>query len=432
MRKAKTIALIAGFGFFFLAIFVQALLPYLMKQYRVKFDEVTRTIRTPLGTLAQVKTKAAPYAELQARGRAIFTHEGCWYCHSQFTRPVAAETRRWGPLPEVGEYAYELPHLLSTRRIGPDLIRVGGKYGDDWHASHFFDPRMVVPDSIMPRFTWFFKKEGDHAALNDDGKAVVAYVQNLGMNRGRWRDEFPYQIAAQGSAQAFSTKASLEHGKEVYGRRCIGCHGEKGDGKGTSPTLVQFTVALPRDFTSGAFKFRTTGSGALPLDADLYRTITAGIRGAAMPPWFNLSEEDRWDVIQYIRTFDPDFTAFPPEQPIYIPPAPQPTDAMIVQGKQTFENMKCWECHGHEGMGDGPKSDTLKDDFGNKIVPTNFTRGVFKSGPRPEDIYRTFMTGLNGTPMPSYIDAMTQLKTDPWPLAYYILSFSADKQEVAR
>jgi len=428
MKRAKTIAIVAGFGFFFLALIIQAIVPYVMKQYKTVQYAVTKTVRTPLGLLTQVKTQAVPYTDVLAKGRTIFMHEGCWYCHSQFTRPVAGETRRWGPLPEVGEYAYDLPHLLSTRRIGPDILRVGGKYGDDWHAAHYFDPRMVVPDSVMPRFTWFFKKEGDHFVLNDDGKAIVAYVQNLGMSRGKWRDEFPYQIAAQGSAPAFTAKESVDHGKEVYLRRCVGCHGEKGDGKGTAPSLVQFAVALPRDFTSGQFKFRTTQTGALPTDADLYRTITAGIRGTAMPTWFNLSEDDRWDVIHYVKTFDPDFGAIPPEQPLYIPQAPKPDADLIAKGKLTYEDLKCWECHGQEGRGDGEKSDTLKDDFDNKILPANFTTGVFKGGPRPEDIYRTVMTGLNGTPMPSNFDAVTQQNIDPWALAYYILSFSADKQ----
>jgi cytochrome c oxidase cbb3-type subunit I/II len=306
-------------------------------------------------------------------------------------------------------------------------LRVGGKYGDDWHAAHHFDPRMVVPDSIMPKFTWLFRKEGDHYVFNDDGKALLAYIQNLGMNRGKWRDDFPYQIVAQGSAPAYTTPASVVHGKEVYQRRCIGCHGEKGDGKGVAPSTVLFGVAQPRDFTSGDFKFRTTPQGELPLDSDLYRTVTVGIRGAAMPPWFNLPEDDRWDVIHFIKTFDPDFATTPPAQPIYIPPPPDPTPDMIVQGKQTFEDLKCWECHGHEGRGDGPKSQTLVDDFGRKILPANFTTGTFKGGPRPQDVFRAFMTGLNGTPMPSSFDAIQYKSIDPWPLVYYVLSLSADK-----
>ena len=425
MKRARTIALVAGFGFFFLALAVQGIFPYLMKGAGVK--TVTKTIRTPLGELMEIKAEAVPYSELEVKGRKIYIREGCWYCHSLYVRPTAGEDRRWGPVSEFGEYAYDLPHLFGTRRIGPDLTRLGGKYGDDWHAAHYFDPRRVVSDSTMPRFDWLFKKEEDHFVLNDEGKALIAFMQKLGMNKGKWRDAFSYQIVRTGSS-SIETRASIEHGKAVYRRRCVGCHGEKGDGKGPAPTLVLFTIAQPRDFTAGVFKFRTTPTGSVPLDSDLYRTITVGIRGTAMPPWFNLPEQDRWDVIHFIKTFSPDFKQFPPEPPITIPRTPKPTPELIAHGKTVFDEMKCWECHGREGRGDGPKSDTLKDDFGNRIPPADFTRGIFKSGPRPEDIFRTFMTGLSGTPMPSFIDSFTSLD-DGWALTFYVLSLSADVKQ---
>lgn len=427
MKRAKTIALIAGFGFFLLALALQGIFPYLMEENRAK--TVHRTIRTPLGELARIEAEAQPYSELLAKGRAVYIREGCWYCHSQYLRPTAGESRRWGPVSEFGEYAYDLPHLFGTRRIGPDLTRVGGKHGDDWHAAHFFDPRMVVPDSIMPQFTWFFRKEtadGRHV-LNEDGRAVVAYVQNIGMNKGKWRDAFSYQIVERGSS-SIETSASIEHGKAVYLQRCAGCHGEKGDGKGPAAGAVLFDVALPRDFTTGVYKFRTTPTGSVPLDSDIYRTVTAGIRGAAMPPWFNLPEDDRWDVIHFIKTFSPDFKLYPPEEPITIPRPPKPTPELIAHGKEVFEEMKCWECHGREGRGDGPKSDTQVDDLGNRIPPANFTRGIFKSGPRPEDIFRTFMTGLSGTPMPSFADSFAS-PDDGWALTFFVLSLSADVKQ---
>src|SRR5204863_8371275 len=93
---------------------------------------------------------------LESLGRAVYISEGCWYCHSQYVRPVAGEELRWGPLSEAGEYAWDQPHLFSTRRIGPDLTRVGLKFSDDWHYAHHWDPRMVVPESMMPRFRWLF------------------------------------------------------------------------------------------------------------------------------------------------------------------------------------------------------------------------------------------------------------------------------------
>ena len=424
MKQAKLIALIAGFGFFFLALMLQGIFPYLMKESQVK--TVTKTVRTSLGELTEVKAEAVPYTELLLKGRQIYIREGCWYCHSQYLRPTAGENRRWGPVSEFGEYAHDLPHLFGTRRIGPDLTRVGGKYGDDWHAAHFFDPRMVVPDSVMPEFPWFFRKEpvDGRRVLSEEGKAVTAYVQNLGMRKGKWRDAFSYQIVEWGSSSIEST-ASIEHGRAVYKRRCIGCHGEKGDGKGTAPGTVLFAIALPRDFTAGVYKFRTTPTGSVPLDSDIYRTITVGIRGTAMPPWFNLPEEDRWDVIHFIKTFSPDFKQYPPDAPIPIGRPPKPTPDLIARGKKVFEEMKCWECHGHEGRGDGPASGTQVDDFGNKIPPANFTLGVFKSGPRPADIFRTFMTGLSGTPMPSFVDSFSS-PDEGWALTYFVLSLSAD------
>lgn len=423
MKRAGTIALIAGAGFILLAIFIQAIIPIILEETRIK--AVTKTIRTGLGELREVRANAVPYTKLEKKGRRVFIREGCWYCHSLYVRPVTGENRRWGPVSQVGEYAYDVPHTFGTRRIGPDLTRDGGKYGDDWHKAHFFNARLVVPDSIMPAFKWFYKKEKDSFVPNDDGKAIIAFVQKLGMNRGKWRDTFSYQIISSGSS-AITNEESLENGKVVFEKRCVGCHGEKGDGNG--PAAGFFDKVSPRDFTKGIYKFRTTPSGSLPLDSDIYRTITMGIRGTAMPPWFNIPEQERWDVIQFIKTFSDDFKKYKPDPPIYIPEAPESSEELLAQGKDIYMKFKCWECHGREGRGDGEKADDLEDDFGEKILPTDFTKGIFKVGPRPEDIFRTFMTGLNGTPMPDYRDFLTS-EDMAWALSYYVLSFSADVGE---
>lgn len=146
-----------------------------------------------------------------------------------------------------------------------------------------------------------------------------------------------------------------------------------------------------------------------------------------MPPWFNLSEQDRWDVVHYIKTFSPDFTNFPPEAAMVLLRPPKPSQELIVKGQAVFAVMKCWECHGPAGKGDGPASETLHDDLGVRIPPANFTKGVFKSGSRPEDIFRTFMTGLSGTPMPSFSDSFSA-PGDGWALTYFVLSLSADER----
>jgi cytochrome c oxidase cbb3-type subunit 2 len=168
-ETGETIALIAGFGFLFSRA-VRYLISLKPMRGQIIFPD--ETIRTQLGELVDIKAEALPITDkLIQKGRKVYIREGCWYCHSLYTRSVAGENRRWGPSSEVGEYAYDLPHLFGTRRIGPDLTRVGEKYGDDWHAAHYFDPRVVVPDSIMPlrflkkRILWFSTKMGGGRCL---------------------------------------------------------------------------------------------------------------------------------------------------------------------------------------------------------------------------------------------------------------------------
>ena len=261
-------------------------------------------------------------------------------------------------------------------------------------------------------------------------EALVAYVQKLGTNRGKWRDLFePQEMEGVGISMPRSA-AWIEHGKEVYERRCVGCHGEKGDGNGSAATFMY--KQRPRNFTQGVFKFRLT-EGSLPTDGDMLRTITRGVRGTAMPPWYDLPLNDRLAVIQYIKyalAVDRSNPSRPvqyfdqsPGQPLYIPPPPPPTTAMIAHGKEIWVQAQCWECHGQKGKGDGEKAAGLTDDPGFDIRPADLTSGQFKSGPSVTDIFRTISTGLNGTPMPSFRDAFPD--ADRWALAYYILSLSA-------
>lgn len=122
------------------------------------------------------------------------------YCHSQQIRPLTHEIERYSigtsvaPIADEREYIWDQPHFLGTRRIGPDLSREGGKYSDDWHYSHFYYPRQMVPGSIMPAFTWLFNdKDKVNPVPNDDARDLVAYVQTLGFGRkvpdghGGWR-----------------------------------------------------------------------------------------------------------------------------------------------------------------------------------------------------------------------------------------------------
>jgi cytochrome c oxidase cbb3-type subunit I/II len=103
---------------------------------------------------ADTLESVTPYTALEQAGRDIYVREGCYNCHSQMVRPFRAETLRYGPWSRAGEYAYDHPFQLGSRRIGPDLHRVGGKYPDAWHYEHMRDPRSTSPGSLMPPYPW--------------------------------------------------------------------------------------------------------------------------------------------------------------------------------------------------------------------------------------------------------------------------------------
>jgi cytochrome c oxidase cbb3-type subunit 2 len=220
----------------------------------------------------------------------------------------------------------------------------------------------------------------------------------------------------------------VAEGQRTYARYCVGCHGDAGDGKGPAARLL---VVKPRDFTSGVFKFRSTPSGTLPTDEDLYRTITRGVYRTSMPDWGLLAERERLALVQYIKTFYPEWDRKGAGTAIHIsdPPASIGSTVAVERGKQLYDLLECWKCHGKEGRGDGPAAATLEPDaWGNPQRPFDFTSGRLKGGPTVKDIYRTFMTGVNGTAMPSYADIFGEpdgeniLEGDAWNLVSYIVS----------
>ena len=132
------------------------------------------------------------------RGRDLYIREACWHCHSQFVRPVSNENLMYGPVSTPGEFntVLHLPQLLGTRRVGPDLSREAGKHSNDWHYAHLYKPTSVVPDSVMPTYSWYFTKGADgNVVPTEDGRALVAYLQILGLEyAGVLDDSDPDQI----------------------------------------------------------------------------------------------------------------------------------------------------------------------------------------------------------------------------------------------
>lgn len=207
-----------------------------------------------------------------------------------------------------------------------------------------------------------------------------------------------------------------DSGKQLYYRYCWGCHGFRGDGNGENGPYLN---VLPRDFVGGTFKCRSTPTGTLPTDEDLFEAIRRGFYNTYMPSWMALTNQQRADLVAFIKTLSPRWKGEKAGVPISIPPEPALALGSIKHGQELFQKLECWKCHGQEGRGDGPSAATLTDSRNQPIPPYNFAAGSrFKCGESNQDLYKIFMTGLDGTPMPSFGDVIKP--EEAWDLVHYL------------
>lgn len=218
-------------------------------------------------------------------------------------------------------------------------------------------------------------------------------------------------------------RGEASRGKKLYQRFCIGCHGEQGDGRGENAVHVD---PRPRDFTTGTFKCRSTPSGMIPLDTDLFNTIGRGLYSTAMPSWGPLTQKQRADLVAYIKSFSSRFQEEKPGAPLEIPSETPSTRDSIDRGRELYQTtIKCSLCHGKEGRGDGPSAATLTDSKGLPIAPYDFTSSArFKCGESNEDLYRVLMTGLDGSPMASFSNSLKPEQARD--LIHYVRTFRPD------
>jgi len=153
--------------------------------------------------------------------------------------------------------------------------------------------------------------------------------------------------------------------------------------------------------------------------------VTRGVRWTAMPTWHEIPDKERLAVVTFVKTFSSRWKDEQPEPAATIGDPPRATPELVARGKDLYRKAKCFQCHGDGGKGDGVSAPDLTDDLKFPIRPADFTRGQFKGGSTARDIFRTMTLGLDGAPMPSFADSMSE--EERWAISYYVLSLSAWK-----
>ncbi len=394
-RESVPIFAIGALGLFLSMFFIVVILPYLLMNYAP--TEITH-----------------PYSEDQARGRIVYKSSGCIYCHSQFVRP-----QDWGigRTSMSGDYYFDRPHLLGTERTGPDLAQISGARPKLWDIMHHGNPRSVSPGSIMPNFSYL--SDRDMHDLN-------AYIEGLG-NRNLETQNFqpivpepytgrenPYRdiiLNAGMSNESNATYADLmTESKLLFAQRCIPCHGGSGNGQGPYARHVNTHPANLNDRISN-----------FPGEDYHFWRVMEGVPGTAMPPWkLSLTEETVWKIATYERTFvdgvvrviPGDYSDSEAEdfgKKGITPPILQ-DEKNYTEGNKIY-NLYCAQCHGLDGLGDGPASVYIKPE------PANFTETNDDFTMQGQWFWKV-SEGVETTNMPPWKYVLSE--DELWKTIYYI------------
>jgi len=255
------------------------------------------SINTDADKIVSVK----PYTPLQQEGRDIYIREGCNNCHSQMVRPLVSEVLRYGEYSKSGEFVYDRPFLWGSKRTGPDLARLGGKYPDAWHYKHMEAPREMIPGSNMPNYGWIKENKLDPQMIKrkmevlgfpytaeqinelsskNEMDAMVTYLQKLGSDIP-WRKAAETTIVGELKNPFAGDKSAIEAGEGLFEDNCAACHGEHREG-GIGPDLT----ALDKDY------------------AELYQIIYNGIAAGGMPAFGSLGTNKVWQLVNYLKSED--------------------------------------------------------------------------------------------------------------------------------
>ncbi len=302
-------------------------------------------------------------------------------------------------------------------------------------------------------------------APTQDALDLVAYLQSRGRDLGAWQEDF---LDVEGGASAPATAAALRHGADVYTRRCAGCHGVRGDGRG--PAAI-FLRSRPRPFApvdaggqpaAPALKFVSGPAGSLPTDADLHRTVTRGLRGTGMPAFGMMPQRDRAAVVQYVKSLTPSFAEYTlrtgktatvaaaaavrpvPDDPIR---TDEDRAKAVALGEELYHGLACWTCHrAHTGPdrvkefqaklgkeapwregADQKAAPATPAPDGGWIVAPDFSTDPLKSGARAQNLYRVIANGIAGAEMAPMAGELDE--TQLWAVAHYVRSLALRREQ---
>lgn len=402
-------------------------------------SEITfRGKRMQLGALENPLRKSGSLEEHLRTGRRVY-YQNCLPCHGDLLDGRGHFAQGLSPTPLSFADNSTIAQLTESyvfwriAKGGPGLP----KEGAPWNSAMPIWEDFLTEDEIWAVIIFLYSQSGRQPRRWEiEGAEKADHVANSARESGH---RGPRAAAATpGLAEKLLLPSLLsaqtpQPGKAIYDKWCAGCHGETGAGDGEA---AAFMLPRPRDFTKGVYQIRSTGSGELPSDGDVLRVLERGMPGTAMPEWNSLlSPQERADVTTYIKTFSKFFSGAAPT-PLDLGKAPSLSASALEEGGQVYRKLECFKCHGDAGRGDGQSASGQKDDWGHPIRVTDLTKSWnFTGGATVEEIYARLRTGLDGTPMPSFsdaIDAKVITEEELWRVAQYVRSLSPKAAPVVR